>query len=274
MSCIIFGIRAVKGRHGWLHRALSDLYALSRFIITSERIYMSSSIKKYLAELIGTGVLVFMGCGSAVFLGADAPGGHLAVALAFGLSIVAMAHVIGKVSGCHINPAVSLAALLDKRIDVKDFAGYVVSQIIGAVAGAALLVAMVALAGGAGVDLTGGYGSNLAAGAGGAGGAILIEVVLTFIFVLTILGVTADSSKAGVAGIVIGLTLTFVHIVGIPLTGTSVNPARSIGPALFAGGDALGDLWIFILAPLAGAVLAVLVFKLFKDKISSSGDKK
>jgi len=225
----------------------------------------NGSIKKYIAEMIGTAVLVFMGCGSAVFLGADTSGGHLAVALAFGLSIVAMAYVIGGVSGCHINPAVSLAALLDKRIGIVEFAGYVISQIIGAIGGAALLKASSVMAG---VDLTGGLGSNLAAGAGGIGGALFIEVILTFIFVLTILGVTADSSKGGVAGIVIGLTLTFVHIVGIPLTGTSVNPARSIGPALFAGGAALADLWIFIVAPLIGAALAALAYKLFKPKAS------
>ena len=220
-------------------------------------------IKKYIAEIIGTAVLVFMGCGSAVFLGADTAGGHLAVAFAFGLSIVAMAYVIGNVSGCHINPAVSLAALLDKRIKGTEFVGYVISQVIGAIAGAALLFAMSSIAG---IDHTGGLGTNLAAGAGGIGGALLIEVVLTFIFVLTILGVTADSSKGAVAGIVIGLTLVFVHIVGIPLTGTSVNPARSIGPALFAGGAALFDLWIFIVGPFVGAALAALVYQLFKSR--------
>ena len=221
------------------------------------------SFKKYFSEFIGTGVLVFMGCGSAVFLGADTAGGHLAVAFAFGLSIVAMAYVIGNISGCHINPAVSLAAFLDKRIKGAEFVGYVVSQIVGAIGGAALLYVMSKIAG---IDLTGGLGSNLAAGAGGVVGALLIEIILTFIFVLTILGVTADSSKGGVAGIVIGLTLVFVHIVGIPLTGTSVNPARSIGPAIFAGGDALKDLWIFIVAPLVGAALAALVYQLFKSK--------
>jgi len=223
------------------------------------------AVKKYISEIIGTMVLVFMGCGSAVFLGCESDGGHLAVALAFGLSIVAMAYVIGNVSGCHINPAVSLGALLDKRISFADFCGYVVSQIIGSIIGAALLFAVSGIAG---IDKTGGLGSNLASGAGGIGGALLIEVILTFIFVLTILGVTADESKGGVAGIVIGLTLTFVHIVGIPLTGTSVNPARSIGPALFAGGDALTDLWIFIVAPLVGAVLAALVYKVVKIKKS------
>ena len=218
----------------------------------------NNAIKKYISECIGTMVLVFMGCGSAVFLGADTDGGHLAVALAFGLSIVAMAYVIGSVSGCHINPAVSLGAFLDKRIGAADFCGYVVSQITGAILGAFLLKTVSDFAG---VDKTGGLGTNLATGAGGTGGALLVEVILTFIFVLTILGVTADESKGGVAGIVIGLTLTFVHIVGIPLTGTSVNPARSIGPAIFAGGGALTDLWIFIVAPLVGAALAAIFYK-------------
>ena len=219
--------------------------------------------RKYFSEFIGTAVLVFMGCGSAVFLGADTSGGHLAVAFAFGLSIVAMAYVIGNVSGCHINPAVSLAALLDKRIKGTEFIGYIVSQIVGAIGGAALLCAMSVISG---IDHTGGLGTNLVAGAGGIGGALLIEIVLTFIFVLTILGVTADPSKGNIAGLVIGLTLVFVHIVGIPLTGTSVNPARSIGPALFAGGAALTDLWVFIVAPLIGAALAALVFQLLKSK--------
>jgi aquaporin Z len=224
----------------------------------------NNAIKKYLAECIGTAVLVFMGCGSAVFLGADTAGGHLAVALAFGLSIVAMAYVIGNVSGCHINPAVSLAVFIDGRISAKDLCGYVISQVIGGIVGAALLNAMLGVSGV--TDLTGGLGVNLAAGAGGIGGAFLIEVILTFIFLLTILGVTSDSSKGSVAGIVIGLTLAFVHIVGIPLTGTSVNPARSIGPALFTGGAALQDLWIFIAAPLVGAALAALVYKVIKVK--------
>ena len=215
-------------------------------------------MKKYIAEIIGTMVLVFMGCGSAVFLGADTGGGHLAVAFAFGLSIVAMAYVIGNVSGCHINPAVSLGALLDKRISVIDFIGYFISQVIGAVIGAALLFALSNIAG---VDHTGGLGTNGIANAGGVAGGLITEVILTFIFVYVILGVTADKSKGSVAGIVIGLTLTFVHIVGIPLTGTSVNPARSIGPAIFAGGAALVDLWVFIVGPFVGAALAAMVYR-------------
>jgi len=222
---------------------------------------MAGNIKKYIAELIGTMVLVFMGCGSAMLLGCDADGGHLAVALTFGLSIVAMAYVIGNISGCHINPAVSLAMLINKKLSVIDFVGYVVSQIIGAFAGAGLLKLFVNF----GVeDLTGGLGSN-GIGTIGVAGAFVAEIILTFIFILTIIGVTSDESKGGVAGIVIGLTLTFVHIVGIPLTGTSVNPARSIAPAIFAGGDSLANVWIFIAAPLVGAALAAIVYKLIKE---------
>jgi len=215
-------------------------------------------MNKNLAELIGTFVLTFMGCGSAVFLGCNPAGGHLAVALAFGLSIVAMAYVIGGVSGCHINPAVSLAMFMDKRITLNEFIQYAASQVLGAIAAAAVLKMFTAF----GVaDQTGGLGSNGVSGAGGIGGALIIEIILTFIFIFTILGVTSNEKTAGVAGIVIGLTLTFVHIVGIPLTGTSVNPARSIGPALFAGGDALVHVWVFILAPLAGSALAAIAYK-------------
>ncbi len=221
-------------------------------------------IQKYGAELFGTLVLVFMGCGSAVFLGCEPAGGHLAVALAFGLSIVAMAYVIGNISGCHINPAVSLAMFITRKLSITDFIGYVIAQVAGAIAGAGLLK-LVANIGNI-KDLTGSLGANGVANAGGVGGAILVEIILTCIFVFTILGVTSDESKGSVAGIVIGLTLAFVHIVGIPLTGTSVNPARSLGPAIFAGGDALSDVWVFLLAPLAGAVLAAALFTLLKNK--------
>ncbi|MCL1879720.1 MAG: aquaporin [Actinomycetia bacterium] len=224
-----------------------------------------SLARKMIAEFVGTLVLVFMGCGSAVLLGCDVPGGHLAVALCFGLAIVAMAYAIGNVSGCHVNPAVSLALLLDKRISIVDFVGYVVAQVVGAIAGAGLLKMVV----GFGVkDLTGGLGSNGVASVGGAGGAFVVEIILTFIFVLTILAVTSDEKKSSVAGLVIGLTLAFVHIVGIPLTGTSVNPARSIGPALLSGNAAaLSDLWVFIVAPLVGAAVAFAVFMVFKPLI-------
>jgi aquaporin Z len=215
-------------------------------------------MKKYSAEALGTFVLTFMGCGAAVFLGAATEGGHLAVALAFGLSIVAMAYAIGSVSGCHINPAVSLGVLMDNRMSVKDFVFYVVAQVIGAVIGAAFLFTIVQMGV---VDQTGALATNGIANAGGVGGALIIEIILTFIFVLVILAVTANEKMGSVAGIVIALTLTFVHIVGIPLTGTSVNPARSIGPAIFAGGAALADLWVFIVAPLVGAALAAIVYR-------------
>jgi len=230
------------------------------------------NLKKYCAECTGTFVLVFMGCGSAMFLGCEPNGGHLAVALAFGLSIVAMAYVIGNISGCHINPAVSLAMLLRKKLSAAEFFGYVGAQIVGAIVAAGLLKVMVKI----GMpDITNGLGSNGVANAGGVGGALLVEVVLTFIFIFVILGVTSDQKKGSVAGIVIGLTLTFVHIVGIPLTGTSVNPARSIGPAIFAGGDALSNVWVFIVGPLAGAAVAVLVYSILtKDKEPSRAPAK
>jgi len=215
-------------------------------------------MKKFLAEFIGTFTLVFMGCGSAMVLGCDTTGGHLAVALTFGLAIVATAYVIGDVSGCHINPAVSLAMLINKKLSASEFIGYAGAQLVGALAGSGLLKMLT----GFGInDLTGGLGSNGIANAGGVGGALIIEIVLTFIFIFTILGVTSSKGKESVAGIAIGLTLTFVHIVGIPLTGTSVNPARSISAALLAGGDALSSLWVFIVAPFVGAALAAVVFK-------------
>jgi len=223
---------------------------------------MAKNMKKYVAELLGTMILVFVGCGSAMALGCDSSGGHLAVAFAFGLSIVATAYVIGGISGCHINPAVSLAMLINKKLSLNDFIGYVVAQIIGAFVGAGLLKILVEL----GLDdLTESIGSN---GVGDIGifGALIVEIILTFIFIFTILGVTSDESKGGVAGIVIGLTLAFVHIVGIPLTGTSVNPARSIGPAVLSGSsDAIINVWIFIVAPLIGAAIAACVFNALKN---------
>jgi aquaporin Z len=215
-------------------------------------------IKKYVAEFIGTAVLVLMGCGSAVFIGVSDPAGHLAVALAFGLSIVAMAYTIGNISGCHINPAVSLAMLISKKLSVTDFIGYIVAQFLGALVGAGILAYLASIY--ASGDQTGALGSN-SFGTVGMVGAIVVEIILTCIFVFTILGVTSDESKSGVAGIVIGLTLTFVHIVGISLTGTSVNPARSFGPAIFAGVDAIVELWVFIVAPLIGAAIAAQIFK-------------
>jgi len=216
-------------------------------------------MRKYIAECLGTAILVFMGCGSAVFLGTAPNGGHLAVAFAFGLSIVAAAYVIGGVSGCHINPAVSLGMYLVKRLSASDLGKYIVAQVVGAIIGALLLRVIVSLSGL--TDQTGGLGSNSYNNVGPLAG-LLVEIILTFIFVFTILGVTSNPAFSDVAGIVIGLTLTFVHIVGIPLTGTSVNPARSIGPALLSGNPALmGHLWVFIVGPLAGAALAAFLFE-------------
>jgi len=221
------------------------------------------NIKKYLAEFIGTAILVFVGCGSAAFLGTAIGGGYLMVAFAFGLSIIALAYVIGNVSGCHVNPAVSLAVLINKGMNLIDFIGYVIAQFIGALAGAGLLKYLTHIdkLG----DVTGTLGSN-GFGTIGLVGALIIEMVLTFIFIFTILGVTSDKEKSNVAGLVIGFTLTLVHIVGIHLTGTSVNPARSFAPALLTGGTSLSQVWVFIVAPFVGATLAAIIYKLLIKK--------
>lgn len=220
---------------------------------------MSTSFKKYAAEFIGTFVLVLFGCGSAATAGGQL--GYLGIAFAFGLSIVAMAYAIGPVSGCHINPAVSLAMLICRKLSGKDFVGYVISQAAGAIAGAGLLYAIIASTG---KDVTGlgqnGFGSGYGIGIS-VGMAIIVEIVLTFVFIYTILGVTSADIHASVAGLVIGLTLAFVHILGIGLTGTSVNPARSLGPALLLGGHPLSQVWVFLTAPFVGAVLAAIVYR-------------
>ncbi len=221
-----------------------------------------SSIKKYIAEFIGTFVLVLFACGTAAVVGCstlDPNVAYLLTALAFGLVIVAMAYSIGNVSGCHINPAVSIAMLVSKKMSVKDFIGYVAAQFLGAIAGAAVLGYL------AGRDC--GFGANGLYN-GDVVKSLVVEVILTFVFVLAILGVTSKVENGKVAGLVIGLTLTLVHIFGIHFTGTSVNPARSFGPALFAGGDALANVWVFIVAPLAGGVIAALVYKALDNEKS------
>ncbi len=228
------------------------------------------SFKKYIAEFIGTGVLVVGGCGTAVAIntlttkyGVPVPttASVIAIALAFGLCIVAMAYSIGNISGCHINPAVSLAMLINGKMSVKDFIGYVIAQFLGATAGAAGLMLIF------GNKSLGANGFYKASALGiGMKGALIIEVVLTFIFVLAVLGVTSKLENGKIAGIVIGMSLTLVHLIGIVFTGTSVNPARSFGPAIFQGGDALTQLWVFIVAPLVGAVVAALVHKLILTK--------
>lgn len=224
-------------------------------------------MKKYLAELIGTCTLVVLGCGTAMLVGCDAAagGGYILTALAFGLAIVASAYCIGNISGCHVNPAVSLGVLLSGGMDKKEFGGYVIAQCLGALIGSGLLALIFKLGGVK--DMTGGFGSNGLAGVNGSAFAgLLIEIVLTFIFVLCILGVTSKKAGHGsFGGLIIGLTLTGVHILGIGLTGTSVNPARSLGPALvalFAGNSApIACLWVFIVGPLAGAALAAFTYK-------------
>lgn len=224
------------------------------------------SIKKYVAEFIGTFVLVLLGCGTAMLVGCDSAngGGYILTALAFGLVIVGMAYCIGNISGCHINPAVSLGVLISGGMSITDFIGYIVAQVLGAIAGTGALKAIFDL--GNVTDMTGGYGSNGLAGVNGSAAAgLIVEILLTFIFVLTIVGVTSKEGNHGsFGGLIIGLTLTLVHIFGIGLTGTSVNPARSIGPAIFAGGDALSNLWVFIVGPLVGAALAAIVYKVLK----------
>ncbi len=224
-------------------------------------------MKKYLAECIGAMTLVVLGCGTAMLVGCDAVngGGYILTALAFGLTIVAMAYSIGNVSGCHINPAVSLAMLIRGDLSVKDFIGYVISQCAGALIGAGLLSLIFKLGGVS--DMTGGLGSNGLSGVGGnALAGLLVEIVLTYIFVTAILGVTSKKANHGsFAGLVIGLTLVVVHILGIGLTGTSVNPARSFGPALVAAlsgnSEPLAALWVFIVGPMIGSALAACVYK-------------
>ena len=222
-------------------------------------------MKKYCAEFIGTFVLVLFGCGTAALSGGiTGIAGVVAIALAFGLSIVARAYVIGNISGCHINPAVSFAMLISKRMNGKDFLGYVVAQILGAVVAIGVLKLLIM---DTAKEITGfgqnGFGEQSFLGTG-MWRALIIEIILTFVFGIVVLGVTSTDKMSTVSGIVIGLTLAFVHILGIPLTGTSVNPARSIAPAIFAGGEALSQLWLFIIAPLIGALIAAFVWKFFQ----------
>lgn len=225
-------------------------------------------MKKLVAEFIGTATLVVLGCGTAMLVGCDSISGcgYLLTALAFGLTIVAMAYSIGNVSGCHINPAVSLGVALSGGMSWTEFAQYVVAQILGAFAGSGILA--IIFKSGNVTDMTGGMGTNGLAGVNGsiiAG--LVVEIVLTFIFVIAILGVTdSKASHGSFAGLVIGLTLVVVHILGIGLTGTSVNPARSIGPAIMntiVNGDAsaLACVWVFIVGPMCGAALAAVVYK-------------
>ena len=204
-------------------------------------------IKKAIAECIGTFVLVLFGTGTAVIGGGVEGIGILGIAMAFGLSIVAMAYSIGTISGCHVNPAVSIAMFINKRMTAKELAYYVIAQILGALLGTVTLVTILKSSGMTLSNLGQNSFGNL-----GASGSFLVEFVLTFVFILVIMAVTGKKGITNLAGIVIGLTLVLVHLLGISLTGTSVNPARSLAPALFVGGEAISQLWVFIIAPILG----------------------
>jgi aquaporin Z len=227
-----------------------------------------SSTKKYVAEMLGTMVLVLMGCGSAVIAGAYL-GGTVGIALAFGLAVLVMVYAIGPISGCHINPAISIAMLVAGKLSLKDTAFYVVFQFVGAIIGAGILYAIAVGTPAFNIAVNGlgqnGYGAQSLAGYN-LTSALIAEVVLTFIFLLVIFGSTSEAAPKGFAGIAIGFTLVLIHLVAIPIDGTSVNPARSLGPALFAGTTALSQLWLFIVAPIIGGVIAAVVWKLFKQK--------
>ena len=219
-------------------------------------------MNKYLAELIGTAALVLIGCGSAVIAGSHI--GFLGIALAFGLVVLVLVYAIGPISGCHVNPAITVAMLTAGKINAKDGVGYIVAQCLGGIIGAGILLAIAS--GRPDYTLaTAGLGQN------GYGlhspdhfslmACFIAEVVLTALFLFVIFGSTHANAPKGFAGIAIGLTLAFIHMVGIPITGTSVNPARSLGPAVFVGGEALTQLWLFIVAPIIGGVLAAIVWK-------------
>ncbi|ABI77132.1 aquaporin Z [Hyphomonas neptunium ATCC 15444] len=219
-------------------------------------------MKPLIAELIGTFALVLFGCGSAVLAGGEV--GQLGIAFAFGLAIVAMAYGIGPISGCHVNPAVSFGAFIAGRMTLNSMFQYWIAQFIGAVLGAAVLYLIAS--GKAGYDLAAnGLGQN-GWGAGYLGeyslvSALVFEIVATFLFLVVILGATQKSAPGMVAGLAIGLTLAVIHIVGIQVTGVSVNPARSFGPAVIVGGAAISQLWLFFVAPLIGAALAGILFR-------------
>lgn len=207
-------------------------------------------MKKLIAEFVGTMMLVLFGCGVAVVSGIN----YVGTALAFGLVLIAMAYSIGNVSGCHINPAVSLGMALTGKMSWREFGEYVAAQVLGAIAGSAILGVLLQKFSNLGANS---YDTNYFT----VWIALLIEVILTFVFVTTILGVSDKKENGHATGVIIGLTLTLVHLFGLPFTGTSVNPARSIGPALLQGGTALSQVWVFILAPLVGAALAALFYK-------------
>ena len=243
------------------------------FVLSDQKQTNHLQMKKYIAELIGTFSLVLFGCGAAVIAGVSGVGpsgiGLLGISIAFGFAVVAMAYAIGGISGCHINPAVTIGVLVVGKISFKDALGYIVAQIVGAILGAGVLYLILS----GKPDFVMGewaLGSN-GWGVGYLGeysviSAFIIEAVMTFLFLFVILSTTSKFGNGTMAGLAIGVTLMLIHLVAIPVTGTSVNPARSIGPALFAGGIALSQLWLFILAPIVGAIAAGLTWKVaFED---------
>jgi len=224
-------------------------------------------MKKYFAELIGTMFLILIGCGSAVIAGQQV--GFLGIALAFGITVLVMVYAIGPISGCHINPAITIAMLVGGKINGRDTVGYIVAQCIGAIIGAAILLAIASGKPGYSLAANGlgqnGYGAfspqQFSMGAG-----FISELVMSFFFLIAIFGATHANAPKGFAGIAIGLALVLIHIVSIPVTGTSVNPARSLGPAVLVGGEALSQLWLFIVAPILGGIIAALLWCFTFDK--------
>jgi aquaporin Z len=222
-------------------------------------------LSKYVAEFLGTFVLVFMGCGTAVLAGNHV--GFVGISFAFGLSVLGMAYAIGSISGCHVNPAVSISMLAAGKMKPKDTLVYIVMQCLGAVTGSAVLYAVATGKPGYNLALNGlgqnGYETASPGGFSMVSG-FIAETVLTFIFLLVILGSTSEKAPKGFAGVSIGLSLVLIHLVSIPITGTSVNPARSFGPALIVGGTALNQLWLFWAAPIIGALVAALAWRLLE----------
>jgi aquaporin Z len=230
-----------------------------------------NNYNKYIAEFIGTLTLVLMGCGSAVIAGSNGTTGVglLGISFAFGLSVVAMAYAIGHISGCHINPAITIGMVVAGRMKASESIGYIVAQILGAIAGAGILYVIAGGKPGFDISATGlgqnGYDAASPQGYSMVSG-LIAEVVFTAIFLLVIFGSTSTKNiHGGFAGLAIGLSLVLIHIVGIPVTGVSVNPARSIGPAIFVGGTALSQLWLFIVAPVAGSIIAAFIWRYFVE---------
>ena len=221
-------------------------------------------MKKYIGEFVGTFALTFFACGVAATTGCNTPSGVIATSLAFGLVIIMMAYSIGNVSGCHINPAVTIAMRIDGRIDTKETIKYIISQVLGALCGSLILALCL--------------GSFKVLGANAYNGflpndtkvtlpiALVIETILTFFFLIVILSVTKKKEHSNIAGLIIGLTLVVIHLIGIPFTGTSVNPARSLAPAILQGGEALKQVWVFIVAPIIGSILAAIFYKKILDE--------